>query len=103
MPASHDEVGKERSLAGLAPALRLDFTPSPSPTMAYNREWDRGKEAWTEQNWNDYAARGNVRGREDELQGDGKRRKFNDGVRCATASEIALAQTRPLGVWPSAV
>lgn len=50
--------------------------------MAYNREWDKGKETWNEESWsNDYSARGNVRGRDEEYYGEGKRRKFNDGVR----------------------
>ena len=48
--------------------------------MAYNREWDRGKDNWGDQNWNEYAQHGNIRGREDEYYGEGKRRKFNDGV-----------------------
>ena len=49
--------------------------------MAYNREWDKGKDnSWADQSWNDYAQRGNVRGREDDYSGEGKRRKFNDGV-----------------------
>ncbi|KDQ33615.1 hypothetical protein PLEOSDRAFT_1091567 [Pleurotus ostreatus PC15] len=48
--------------------------------MAYNqyREWDRGKDAWNDGSaWND--SRGNVRGREEDYYGDGKRRKFNNG------------------------
>jgi hypothetical protein len=50
--------------------------------MAYNREWDRGKEAWNDQSWNnDYAAHGNVRERDEEYYSEGKRRKYNDGVR----------------------
>lgn len=49
--------------------------------MAYNREWDKGKEAWQDQNWNDHNARGNVRGRDEDYYGEGKRRKHNDGVR----------------------
>lgn len=48
--------------------------------MAYNREWDRGKDTWNDQSWNDYQGRGNIRGREDDYYGEGKRRKFNDGV-----------------------
>jgi len=46
--------------------------------MAYNREWDKGKD-----NWNDTWAtetRGAPRGRDDESQGEGKRRKFNTWV-----------------------
>ena len=48
--------------------------------MAYNREWDRGKDAWQDQSWNEYNARGNVRGRDEDYYGEGKRRKYNDGV-----------------------
>ena len=48
--------------------------------MAHNREWDRGKDSWGE----GYAYsgpddRGVVRDHDD--YGDGKRRKFNNGVR----------------------
>ncbi|KIP07987.1 hypothetical protein PHLGIDRAFT_70177 [Phlebiopsis gigantea 11061_1 CR5-6] len=48
--------------------------------MAYNREWDKGKSNWADQSWSDYPQQGNVRGREDDYSGEGKRRKFNDGV-----------------------
>jgi len=46
--------------------------------MAYNREWDKGKDHWNDT----WAAetRGIPRGRDDEYQGEGKRRKFNTGV-----------------------
>lgn len=47
--------------------------------MAYNREWDRGKDSWADQSWNDWSA-GNVHEREEDYYGDGKRRKFNNGV-----------------------
>lgn len=52
--------------------------------MAYNREWDRGNESWNNANydnnaWNNGA--GNIRSREDEYYGEGKRRKYNNGVR----------------------
>uniref|UniRef100_A0A8H8CMT6 G-patch domain-containing protein n=1 Tax=Psilocybe cubensis TaxID=181762 RepID=A0A8H8CMT6_PSICU len=47
--------------------------------MAYNREWDRGKDTWDDSyGWSDN--RGNVREREEEYYGDGKRRKFNNGA-----------------------
>ena len=46
--------------------------------MAYNREWDRGKDAaWSnQQSWQGVRPRG-----EDDHHGDGKRRKYNNGVR----------------------
>ncbi|THH32967.1 hypothetical protein EUX98_g1229 [Antrodiella citrinella] len=51
--------------------------------MAYNREWDRGKDdggSWSGNTWSsDYNTRGSVRGREEEQWGDGKRRKYNNG------------------------
>ena len=49
--------------------------------MAYNREWDKGKDGWNDHSWNDYPSRGNVRGREDDYYSEGKRRRFNNGVR----------------------
>ncbi|KAJ3519902.1 hypothetical protein NM688_g9238 [Phlebia brevispora] len=47
--------------------------------MAYNREWDRGKDNWNDPSWSEYQDKGNVRGREDDYYGEGKRRKFNNG------------------------
>lgn len=50
--------------------------------MAYNnnREWDKGKDAWNQSAaWSE--PRANVRPREDDYHGEGKRRKFNTGVR----------------------
>jgi hypothetical protein len=50
--------------------------------MAYNREWDQGKDSWLgAAAWHDGAGRGNVRQRDDDFHGEGKRRKFNNGVR----------------------
>jgi len=46
--------------------------------MAYNREWDKGKDHWNDA-W-PVELRGTPRGRDDEYQGEGKRRKFNTGV-----------------------
>ena len=50
------------------------------PSMAYNREWDRGKDSWND----GYAWSGQddrvVRDHDDGYSGDGKRRKFNNGV-----------------------
>jgi len=49
--------------------------------MAYNRDWDRGKSAWREAGtWKDAGGAGNVRLRDDDYQGEGKRRKYNSGV-----------------------
>ncbi|KAG1756233.1 uncharacterized protein EDB91DRAFT_1091342 [Suillus paluster] len=42
--------------------------------MAYNRDWDKGKD-----NWGDSAAWTNDRGGRGRDDGDGKRRKFNNG------------------------
>lgn len=48
--------------------------------MAYNREWDRGRDPWQDNNsWNDYGG-GKGHRREEDHHGEGKRRKFNDGV-----------------------
>ena len=54
------------------------FTCSPWITskMAYNREWDKGKQA-------DYGWQAPPRGnhtRDEDFYGDSKRRKYNDGV-----------------------
>ncbi|KAG5645840.1 hypothetical protein DXG03_005182 [Asterophora parasitica] len=47
--------------------------------MAYNREWDQGKDVWHEGQWNGTDHRTNIRPREDEHYGDVKRRKYNNG------------------------
>ncbi|KAH0830477.1 hypothetical protein J3R83DRAFT_1925 [Lanmaoa asiatica] len=47
--------------------------------MAYNRDWDKGKDYWSDQNYWPADNRGNFRGREDDYYGDGKRRKYNNG------------------------
>lgn len=46
--------------------------------MAYNRDWDKGKDSWGDSGaWTtDRGGRG-----WDDDYGDGKRRKFNNGVR----------------------
>lgn len=50
--------------------------------MTHNREWDRGKDSWTDSSpWPGPDSRLNIRAREDDLQAEGKRRKFNNGVR----------------------
>ncbi|KAJ3565270.1 hypothetical protein NP233_g7739 [Leucocoprinus birnbaumii] len=46
--------------------------------MAYNREWDRGKDSWNDNSWGG-DTRGNSRGRDDDYYGEGKRRKYNAG------------------------
>lgn len=49
--------------------------------MAYNREWDKGKDSWDDAySWAPQDARGHVREREEDYYADGKRRKFNSGV-----------------------
>ncbi|KAF8136243.1 hypothetical protein EV363DRAFT_1428656 [Boletus edulis] len=47
--------------------------------MAYNRDWDKGKDYWPDQGYWPADNRGHVRGREDDYYGDGKRRKYNNG------------------------
>jgi RNA-binding protein 5/10 len=50
--------------------------------MSYSRDWDKGKSAWDDSgDWGDTGGRGNVRLRDEDHQGDGKRRKYNNGVR----------------------
>ena len=51
-----------------------------------DREWDRGKDFWQQDDyssWND-GPRGNTRGRDDDYHTEGKRRKYNNGVRPLT-------------------
>ncbi|RDB23995.1 RNA-binding protein 5-A [Hypsizygus marmoreus] len=47
--------------------------------MAYNREWDQGKDSWNDGTWNAADGRANVRPREEDYYAEGKRRKFNEG------------------------
>ncbi|KNZ81458.1 RNA-binding protein 5-A [Termitomyces sp. J132] len=47
--------------------------------MPYNREWDQGKDTWQDPSWGACDSRPNVRPREDDHYGDGKRRKTNYG------------------------
>lgn len=55
-------------------------------TMSYHnrdREWDRGKDYWQQDDyssWND-GPRGSTRNRDDDYYTEGKRRKYNNGVR----------------------
>lgn len=64
--------------------------------MAYNREWDQGKDGWADPSWNDYAQRGNMRGREEDYYSEGKRRKFNDGVSFRIGLSFRGAQLIPI-------
>ena len=48
--------------------------------MAYNREWDQGKDHWNEAAWNGPDLK-HIRQGEEDYHGEGKRRKFNNGVR----------------------
>jgi hypothetical protein len=43
--------------------------------MAYNRDWDKGKDSW-----GDSGVWSGGMGRDDDSYGDGKHRKFNNGV-----------------------
>lgn len=60
----------------------LDFVPRQHPPMAYNREWDQGKDNWGDGGWG-YEGRNYGHGRDEDHYGDGKRRKFNNGVSLA--------------------
>ena len=52
-----------------------------SAIMAYNREWDHGKDAWHDSGaWSDASGKVNVHPRNEEPYGEGKRRKYNNGV-----------------------
>jgi hypothetical protein len=48
------------------------------------REWDQGKDEWAQDAWNEY----NV-----QDGGDGKRRKFNDGVRPCSPEVLLVASS----------
>lgn len=49
--------------------------------MAYNREWDQGKDWHDPTVWTGHDGKANIHQREDDYSADGKRRKFNNGVR----------------------
>jgi RNA-binding protein 5/10 len=57
--------------------------------MAYNREWDQGKTA--SHVWNE-SGKGSVRQRDDEYHTEGKRRKFNNGVRSSSHCSLISLQ-----------
>jgi RNA-binding protein 5/10 len=58
--------------------------------MAYNREWDQGKDHWNEATWNASDIKPHVRQREEDYHAEGKRRKYNDGVRLPRLTNISL-------------
>lgn len=80
--ASHCEVKQVGLLTLICPGLTRSALDKRHPSfpsffiiiMAYNREWDMGKETWHD----DGSWSGNGR---DEDYGEGKKRKFNGGVR----------------------
>jgi hypothetical protein len=85
---AHD--GKDQGLFVFYLSHSLSLT---TIIMAYNREWDRGKDtAWSnQQSWQGVRPRG-----EDDYHGDGKRRKFNNGVRIhILAYQPHLTLSRP--------
>lgn len=85
----HGGVKNSSLFATLCAAAPVSSCPRrssvhPSQIMAYNREWGRGNESLNNSNygndaWNNGA--GNIRSREDEYYAEGKRRKYNNGVR----------------------
>ncbi|KAH9927043.1 hypothetical protein B0H21DRAFT_839215 [Amylocystis lapponica] len=58
--------------------------------MAYNREWDRGKypTGSNDASWQHPTPRANVHPRDDDYYAEGKRRKFNNGVRQLATSTL---------------
>lgn len=60
--------------------------------MAYNREWDQGKDNWNETTWTGPDTKV-PRQREEDYQGEGKRRKFNNGV-CLPKHDFSAHLTR---------
>lgn len=79
-----DEEGRSLFVLCLYHSFHLTSTITSHPfPMAYNREWDRGKDPWNDNAWS-ADSRANPRGRDDDYYGEGKRRKFNNGVRIHT-------------------
>lgn len=77
----HESVGNCYNMPVVALA-RLDFLVnnrrSRARSMSYSREWDEGKD-WDR---DDHSSRGYYHEREeDDHYSDGKRRKYNNGVR----------------------
>lgn len=69
--------------------------------MAYNRDRDKGKDHWSDQGYWPTDNRGNVRGREDDYYGDGKRRKYNNGVCAPPFALLSLVHIRHRVTMPS--
>lgn len=66
--------------------------------MAYNRDWDKGKDNWGDSGaWFADPDRGG-RGRDNDSYGDGKRRKFNNGVRALPAKQFSSSYSCSLGL-----
>lgn len=79
--SGHGEMRREGCCCLFA-LISLSYNHLLLATMAYNREWDRGKDNWDDpHSWNEYQGRGQVRGRDEDYYAEGKRRKFNNGVR----------------------
>lgn len=80
----------------LQPSRQPNFVPTTTllTTMAYNRDWDKGKDYYSDQAYWPADNRGNVRGREDDYYGDGKRRKYNNGVRLPPSVLLSPAHIR---------
>lgn len=56
--------------------------------MAYHREWDKGKDSWGDgyAPWSSQDEKAGGKDHEDGYSIDGKRRKFNNGVRVVSDS-----------------
>jgi RNA-binding protein 5/10 len=71
----------------LCPCTTTKITALTS-NMAYNRDWDRGKDYlnsanydnYDDNSWNNGGGRENVRPRDEDYYSEGKRRKYNNGV-----------------------
>lgn len=70
--------GRKPSVSCCPMFIPLSFQQPSS--MAYNREWDQGKESWNDSAWHATSVGAHVRPREEDYYGEGKRRKFNNGV-----------------------
>jgi hypothetical protein len=72
---AHNGSSWSRSAGGVfGPLFISPLYPKPEPAMAYRREWDRGKDSWAA---------------ESAYHNDGKRRKYNDGVRSPSTSSLS--------------
>jgi len=84
------KVKRESRVSGIATYPDAVTLPS-TITMSYHnrdREWDRGKDSWQQDDYSawDDGPRGNSRGRDDDYYTEGKRRKYNNGVRLSAKS-----------------